>query len=132
MASRLPVVSVRVGQHTCEALVDTGCTDSLVYRAVCSQWSDSAVQLTAVNGSTLQCCGETELWVTVQGMRRKLRALVVEERPLGMEMILGMDSVQALGGVRVYSPTAVEFGGYVACSVTVSDEPAVCGNVGGD
>ena len=39
----------------------------------------------------------------------KLEVLVVPERPLGVDIVLGMNGITALGGISLRTPTDVEF-----------------------
>lgn len=93
----------------CRALVDTGCTDTLIYKGCCEQWAPRAVSLTTVNGGTLRCSGVTNIAVDCEGRRVMLAALVVPDRPLGMDLVLGMSGITALGGVSLRTPTDVSF-----------------------
>ncbi|KAF0313984.1 Protein PET100, mitochondrial [Amphibalanus amphitrite] len=88
-----------VNGRKCRALVDTGCTDTLVYAGACSDWSTRPVNMMTVNGGTLRCAGTAEITVQHQENRASLAALVVPDRPLGMDVVLGMSGIMALGGV---------------------------------
>ena len=110
------MVSVRVDGRSCRALVDTGCTDTLVFEGCCQRWSPRAISMTTVNGGTLRCSGAASVSVECQGQCVTLAALVVPERPLGMDLVLGMSGIAALGGVSLRTPTDVSF--RVAAAVT--------------
>ena len=117
------MISVRVNERWCRALVDTGCTDTLVYGGLCDQWVPRPVTLTTVNGGTLCCSGVARVAVECQDRRVTLEALVVPDRPLGVELILGMSGITALGGVSLRTPTDVTF--RAAAGVTRAREIAV-------
>ena len=54
--------------------------------------------------------------MTVQaptGHRASLEALVVEQRPLVVDTVLGVAGISALGGVTVISPSEIRFCGAV-------------------
>ena len=54
---------------------------------------------------------------TSSGQRAEISVLVMDRRPLGVELILGMDGISALGGVVVRSPSDVVF-----CGAAVAPE----------
>ena len=96
----------------CQTLIDTGCTRSIVHVSVCRKWERRSVSVVTVSGQQLKCAGTAEVDVEVPGLRPVMvSALVVEERPLGFNVILGMDGVEAFGGVMVRSPSDVRFAG---------------------
>ena len=93
------------------ALIDSGCTRTLVHESVCRQWRRGAAEVITVSGQRLQCEGAAEIRLAVPGCRAvEVSALVIRERPLGFVVIAGMDAVQSLGGVTVRSPSDVRFG----------------------
>ena len=93
------------------ALIDSGCTRTLVHESVCGQWRRSAAEVITVSGQRLRCEGAAEVRLAVPGCCAvEVSALVIRERPLGFSVIAGMDAVQSLGGVTVRSPSDVQFG----------------------
>ena len=93
------------------ALIDSGCTRTLVHWSVCSQWRRGAARVVTVSGQQLECAGTGDVQIVVPGCQAVMvSALVVGEKPLGFGVIVGMDAVQALGGVTVRSPSDVRFG----------------------
>ena len=77
--------------------MDTGCTDTLVYAGRCQDWSPRTVKMTTISGDQLQCCGTGSIEVKTTDRRVKLEVLVVPERPLGVDIVLGMNGITALG-----------------------------------
>ena len=66
--------------------------------------------MVTVSGQQLECAGTGDVQLAVPGCRAvTVSALVVREKPLGFGVIMGMDAVQALGGVTVRSPSDVQF-----------------------
>ena len=90
-------------------LVDTGCTDTLIYRGCCQEWTPRAVAMRTVNGGTLKCCGTVNVVVGHRDQQIVLAALVVPDRPLGVDLVLGMAGITALGGISLRTPTDVRF-----------------------
>ena len=74
------------------------------------------MSMTTVNGGTLRCSGSADVTVECQGQRVTLAALVVTDRPLGVDLVLGMSGIVALGGVSMRTPADVSF--RVAAAVT--------------
>lgn len=65
--------------------------------------------MTTISGDKLQCCGTGSIEVKTTDRRVKLEVLVVPERPLGVDIVLGMNGITALGGISLRTPTDVEF-----------------------
>ena len=105
---------VTVNGANLAALVDSGCTRTLVHESVCRRWRGGAVRVVTVSGEQLECAGTSDVSIAVSSCAVEVSALVVRERPLGFGVILGMDAIQALGGVTVRSPCEVRF----ACEET--------------
>ena len=106
----LPIVKLTIGQRECRALVDTGCTDTLVHAGACRTWEPRHVSMATVNGGTLNCVGVTQLTVTYHGVCAELVALVVRDRPLGVDMVLGMSGIVAMGGISLTGASDVRIG----------------------
>ena len=113
----------------CNALIDTGSTENIVYAPFCAEWKPRQVRVTTISGSELKCCGVGGVVVEAPtGHRAALETVVVEKRPLGVDLVLGVSEISALGGVTVLSPAEVRFCGAV-CPVPLSvDAPdfSVC------
>ena len=108
---------------SCLALVDTGCTRSIVHVARCSRWTAQRINVITVSGGRYECLGTGPVRVGVcSGVSADVDALVVADRPLGFSLVLGMDAVVALGGVTVKSADKSVFG----CELT-----AVAGGAAG-
>ncbi|XP_043229476.1 uncharacterized protein LOC122385340 [Amphibalanus amphitrite] len=77
-------------------------------------WRRRVVRVTTISGDDLKCSGIGSVTVEAPtGHRAALETLVVEERPLGVDMVLGVSGISALGGVTVLSPSVVRFCGAV-------------------
>ena len=92
-----------VNGRLCHALVDTGCDETIVFAGLTSEWEKCEADMMAVNGSVVRCCGKADVCLEVQGRRVAVRAVVVRERLMGLDVLLGMTGVEALGGVFVRS-----------------------------
>lgn len=60
--------------------------------------------VTTLSKDKFYCCGVESVCVeTSPDVNHEIDVLVVEERPLGVDMVLGMSSISVLGGVEVRS-----------------------------
>ena len=76
----LPVkVLVLAGAET-EALVDTGCTRSIIHASLCGPWNDREVNMVTVSGQRLDCAGTAKVRVQLPGRRAAVvvNAIVVK------------------------------------------------------
>ena len=84
------------------ALVDSGCSRSLVTESVYNPWSRQASDVLAVDGKTLRSTGIGTITLAVDNVSPvKADGLVVNSSLLGFDMLLGMDIIRMLGGVRI-------------------------------
>ena len=86
--------------------------------------------MTTVNGGTLRCTGTAKIIVSHGARRVMLSALVVQHRPIGMDLMLGMSGITAVGGVSLKTPAdfrlcAVAEPAEVAPAAAVAAEPAL-------
>ena len=116
---------MEVAGSRCAALVDTGCSRTLVHASLCRRWHRRKLHVVTVSGQQLECAGIADVRVAVPGFRRVIvSALVVTVKPLGFSMIAGMDAVRELGGVTVRSPDNVRFGCETAGDTCAATEAA--------
>ena len=88
-----------MGGRRTAALMDTGCTSTLVHASLCRTWTPKRSVLVTMEEGRLECAGEAKVEVECQGRRATLDALVVTAQPLGMvDVLIGMDGIEALGG----------------------------------
>ena len=103
-------MQLRVDGRVCRVLIDTGSTDTIICAPFCAQWRPRRVDVTTISGGSLRFRGVGSVEVeTPTGRRAVLEALVVDQRPLGADMVLGMSGIGALGGVTVLSPDDTRF-----------------------
>ena len=113
-AGALPMVEVIVDGHSCRALVDSGCTENLVHKSVCQAWRPQRTAVTSLSGDPLLASGAGRVQLSTHtGQSVEVDVLVLDEKPMGIEMVLGMPSISALGGVVIGSPSDVKFCGEV-------------------
>ena len=124
---------LQVYGRDCRALIDTGCTDNIVYAPFCDRPTlpgrhrdrqCGPVSVTTMGGDEFLCSGSGSAdVVTRTGQRARLSVLVVSERPLGVELIIGMSGISSLGGVSVQTPAQVRFCGSDAHEPLEIDAP---------
>ena len=106
---------MRVGGRECRAVVDSGCTENLVFAPYCDEWRRERVKVTSMSGDPFFCDGVGKVAVeTASGQAAVVDVLVVNEKPLGVEMVIGVSGISALGGVLIGSQREVRFCGAVS------------------
>ena len=97
--SLLPQIVVTVNGKKVRALVDTGCTTTLVWASVIEYW-EGASNVRAVDGREVRCCGETFAKIVVRNIPQQFRVIVLEKLVTGIDVILGLDVIDRLGGAK--------------------------------
>lgn len=98
--NRVPVVEVEVNDRKVLALIDTGCTRSMVVRRLASATAGSTSVL-AFDGREVKCLGYDRVKVRIGEETVEEDVRVVETLVGSVEFILGMDIIDRLGGVTV-------------------------------
>ncbi|CAE1328869.1 unnamed protein product [Acanthosepion pharaonis] len=121
----LPVVNVYVEGKRCSALVDTGCSRSIVSADRCVTWSSQQIEIRTIDGVSRACCGVgTVSILTDGGNHAKVDVLVARQRPLGYDLLLGIDAIRALGGMIITPAVNVELDkGRKVCAALCISEP---------
>ena len=98
----LPIIEAVVNGKKCMALVDSGCSRSLVTGSVYNPWSWQASDVLTDDGKTLRGNGIGTIMLTVDNVSpMKADVLVVDSSLLGFNMLIGMDIIKMLGGVHI-------------------------------
>ena len=72
-------MKVRVDGQECTALIDSGCSQILVSKAVCCFWKRKSTGVLTVDGRTLNCRGYGKIKVEVERVPAvDIEALVVD------------------------------------------------------
>ena len=98
----LPVMKMKVNGIDRIALVDSSCSSSVVSRMLCRPkvWKCTAI-LTAGRKCLLSYgVGSITLTVTNRNLL-KTNMLVVNSKPLGFDLLLGMDVIKKLGSMKI-------------------------------
>ena len=100
-------------------LIDTGSTDNIAYSGCCRAYHSRRTTVRTMSGDPFTCCGVGNVNVRVpNGASAQLKVLIIDRPPLGLDMILGMSGISALGGVYVLTPSELRF-----CGATESAQP---------
>ena len=82
------------------------------------------MRVTTISGGELMCSGVGSVVVQAPtGHCASLEVLVVEKRPLGVDLVLGVAGITALGGVTVLSSSEVRFCGAVCRAPLAVEAP---------
>ena len=79
-----------------------------------------------IGGTSHTCCGVGVVSIsTDEGNSARIDVLVVHGKPLGFDLLLGVDSIKALGGVVVGPTGSVQLGDRrtIRCAAISIDEP---------
>lgn len=109
MPTALPTAMVTIDGRTCTALVDTGCSCCIAASEISGRWVAKKTQVSTLGGGNFTCDGIMQCEVAVGGTVASVEVLIVRDKPFGYGVVLGMDAISALGGVRVCRGL-VEFG----------------------
>ena len=119
MARTLPTVEVIVeGESVAKALVDTGCMKSIVSSRLVDSCKGE-VYVIAFDGSRVKCRGYQKLRLKICGIEMKIDVVVADNILSEVEIVLGMDIINYMGGVTVANGK-VEFWD-VCCIAKVMD-----------
>ena len=103
----LPVIKVQVNGVWCSALVDTGCSRSIVRTDV-----RHGVDMQTIDGTSWACSGVGTMSIlTDGGGHAEVNIMLVHERPLSYDLLIGIDTIRALGGVTITPAGEVKLGG---------------------
>ena len=95
------------------ALVDSGCSQTLMTRSVCNPLSRQKLDIQTVNSD-----GVSTIMLAVDNVRSmKADVLVIDSPLLGFDMLLEMDIIRMLGGVRINHSGDITFS---------RTEPCIC------
>ena len=107
----LPVVDVVVGSQTVRSIVDSGCSVTLAHVSLCEKWHGTKLSVRLLGSREETCLGEGFLTVRMpMGREVVTRVYVMKEKPFGVSLLLGLNTITALGGVWVGGPNDVKFG----------------------
>ena len=102
-------MKVHVDGQECTVLIDSGCSQTLVSKAVCHFWKWKSAGVLTADRRTLNCRGYGKIKVEVgQVPAVDIETLVVDKQLLGFNLLLGIDAIKELGGVYLMESGILE------------------------
>ena len=106
----LPAVTVHINGFRRLALLDTGCSRSLVTRALYHSWEKKKVDVFTAGEGAQRCCGVEHVQLDVgSGCPIVVEVLVADGKSLGFDLLLSFDIIKKLGGVYMTRDGMVSF-----------------------
>ena len=126
----LPILEVVINGKQVRALLDTGCS-----RTVIATWVSGAVkreprQLVSVDGSHVACVGTATAVLRVRGRVMEADCVVLDRLFTGVDAVLGLDVLTRMGGV-VIDGDGVSIGSQRSEKKVSSEECRLTQEVGG-
>ena len=119
-------------QHS-SPLLDNECPGrwhAMLFNVRCSQSivNVNCVGIMTNDDASSVCCGvETAIIYTEKGDLAEVNILVVREKPLGYNLLIGIDVIRALGGVKITPAGGVQLGrGKKSCAAISIEKPNFC------
>ena len=92
----------------CLALIDAGWSQTIVHADQCQSRWKAGVDVERIAGTSCVCCGIGVVPIsTDEGDSAKVNVLVVCGKPLGFDLLLGIDAIKALSDIVVGSAGSV-------------------------
>lgn len=118
--AQLPFVYVDIMNVRYKALVDTGCSRTIVSRKVSPLAEESTCEnVTMMDGSIVPCYTKQTIELSIKNMKIQVACLVMDVLN-DYELLLGMDAIKELGGVTIDERGAITFGkSWLDCNTMV-------------
>ena len=110
--SGVPVIDIRINGKSAKALVDTGCTRTMVREGLTGRATGETV-LAAFDGREVKCKGSAHAEMSVGEETVSQEVMVMDWIVGGIDAVIGMDTISRLGGVKVQEKL-VQFGNMCA------------------
>ena len=118
---KVPVIEIKVEGRKVLALVDTGCTQSMVVKGLATKVVPSEISVAAFDGRKAKCLGHSQVNMMIGGESTFGEVKVLDMLVGGLEVVLGMDIINKLGGVTVVN-NSVKFGKTNICAMSIVQE----------
>ena len=122
----LSMAHIYIDGTKCSALIDTGCSRTIVDANRCWSWKRATVDVMTIGSMSRPRCGDGMVNVsTEESGSAKISVLVVRGRPLGFDLLFGIDTIKTLGIIAVGPSGQIQIGnGRVAkCAAITINEP---------
>ena len=99
-AHSLPIIYLKVNDCSVRGLIDSGCTRTIVHsRLVVGCEGETFVS--AFDGRQVKCKGHTVVQVVINNKRLSVRAVVSDMMINNVDVVVGLDVIDQLGGVMI-------------------------------
>ena len=96
-----PIISVTINNSLRRALVDTGCTTTIVHSSVAEECKNIPSYVAAFDGSIVERKRRGGLEIEVGDKVIVVDAIVVDKTVEGVDIVMGIDAINQLGGVTL-------------------------------
>lgn len=110
----VPMIKIAVGGKRRRAIVDTGCSNTMIRVGLVDTW-EGEICTKAFDGRVVKGKGAADVELVIDGQKVTTRSTVVDRLVADVDVVIGMDVIRRLGGVKVGQDT-VKFGNRVACA----------------
>ena len=121
--SGVPVIDIRINGKSSKALVDTGCSRTMVHEGLTSRATEETV-LAAFDGREVKCKGSAHAEMSVGEETVSQEVMVMDWIVGGIDVVIGMDTISRLDGVKVQE-TLVQFGNMCAIACGEKRRPDI-------
>ena len=104
--------------------VNSGCSQTLVSKAICCWWRQEEVGVPTADGRTLKCRGYSKIKLALkQASPMIVEVLVIDRQLLGFDLLLGIDVIKELRGVHLTESGEACFRNPNRCAAISINEP---------
>ena len=94
----------------CSALLDSGYSWSILSTKLCQSWSKQDIMVTTLTESMQACCRSSTVKIrTATGNTVPINLVVMREKNLDFNQLLGINTINELGSVHISQYGSVEF-----------------------
>ena len=97
----LPIVDITIDGRPARALLDTGCSRTVIATWISGVTARGKQEIVAVDGSRVTCAGTATVVLHVCGKVVRAGCVVVNRLISGIDAVLGMDVLTRMGGVMI-------------------------------
>ena len=121
---KLPAMKLFIDKRERMALVDSGCSQTLVSKAVCHWWRQKEVGVLTTDRRTLKCCRYGKIKLGLEQVQPVIvEVLIADRQLLEFDHLPGIDVIKELGGVHLTELDEVRFGNLNRCATILIDKP---------
>ena len=111
--SALVVIQIKVDGKSARAVVDTGCSTTIIFQnSVSNDQLERAsdVKVTTFGGEFQKCVETVTVSIEVGNLYARDQVLMASFRPFGADVLLRMSSIRMLGGLTILPSGKARFG----------------------